>query len=135
MKTGGLEVRPLVSVDLHGGTKGEEPEFLVGDEGGLGLHVGEGDRQDKLGEEVKHHKDDAVATGCGWEGVLTADKVEGDNVVLFTSAERVEGVMRATGSGLEGQAGRAGGHEDSGVNLHGGPIEEVLEALFQALIA
>ena len=38
-----LEVRPLVRVDLHGRTKGEEPELLAGEENGLGVHVGEGD--------------------------------------------------------------------------------------------
>ena len=85
--------------------------------------------------EVKHHQNDAVATGRGGECGLAADKVKGDNVVLFAGAEGVQGVMRATGSGLEGQASGTGGHDDSGVNLHGGPIEEVLEVLFEALIA
>ena len=88
-------------------TKGEEPELLEGEEGGFSLHVGEGDRHDKLGEKVEHHQDGAVATGRSGECGLAADKVKGDNVVLFACAEGIQGVMRATGSSLEGQASGA----------------------------
>ena len=45
----------------------KEPGVLESEDSGLSTHIGEGDGDYVLGEEVEHEEDDTISAGRGWE--------------------------------------------------------------------
>ena len=131
----GLEVGAFLRVDLHGGPKVMSQYFSKARKVVSAFMSGRGTATPNIVKR-SHHEDHAVVEGVAGRLVCPLpNSGVTENGILLAGTDGVLGSVRVPGGGLERAPGVAGCHEVSGVNLHGGPREEVFEALLEELIA